>query len=111
LLAGDEAVAQPAVDGRRVDVELAGGVADADQLVLCARGCGVGGEGGDAVGVAQVAYAVLGEAQPGGGAPLLVGEHERDRLVVVVGGEAADELDRVLRGGAVRLSLPAQPKR
>ncbi len=39
---------------------------------------------------------------------VLAGEHGGDRLIVVVGGQAAQELDRLFRGAlAVGLSLAA----
>ena len=52
LLAGDEAVAQPPVDGGAGDAELAGGFADADHGCIIAAGCDIFGRrlvSGDAV--------------------------------------------------------------
>jgi hypothetical protein len=52
LLAGDEAVAQPPVDGGAGDAELAGGFADADHGCILAAGCDIFGRrvvAGDAV--------------------------------------------------------------
>jgi hypothetical protein len=88
------------------------GLRYADQLGVCARGQRVGGEGGDAVGMTKAGDPVLGEPQAGGGAPLLVCQHDRDRPIVVVSGEPAHKRDGVFRCAArVGLSLAAQLQR
>ncbi len=53
----------------------------------------------DAAGAAQAADPVAGPGQPGRGAPLLAAQDLRDRGVVVVGGQAPDQVQGVLAGG------------
>src|SRR5436190_1584451 len=96
LFAGDEAVGEPAVDRRRRDVKDLGGAGDRDQFavgrrggLLVARDLAVGAQAGDDL---------RGEALAGGRAAALAVEDPGDRGVVVVGGEAPEQRDRVLVG-------------
>ena len=52
--------------------------------------------GGDAGALAGGADAAFGEGEAGAGAAALAGEDRGDLAVGVMGGEAADQLDRVL---------------
>src|SRR5207249_2664289 len=56
--------------------------------------------GGDVVGDSQCLDAGLGPGQAGGGAAALFGQDRGDGAVVVVGGQAADQVQGVLVGGA-----------
>ena len=96
LLAGDEAVVDPAVQGRGGDAELLGGVGDGEQFAF--GRVGVGLVAGDVVVVAQGLYAGGGEGQAAGGAAALPVEDPGDLRVGVVDGEAADQVDGVLVG-------------
>ena len=96
LLAGDESGLQPAVDGGGGGAEFVGGLADGQQLAvgrfgrwLVCRDLAVPAEAGDDD---------LGEALAAGGAAALAVENPGDGGVVVVGGEAGEQRDRVLVG-------------
>src|ERR1035441_10469519 len=83
LLAGDEAVAQPPVDGGAGDTEVASGFGDADHDRIVAAGCDIfGGRlvSGDAVVGAQCSDVGFPEGQPGRGAAVLLPEDLGDRL-------------------------------
>ncbi len=103
LLAGDEAVAQPPVDGGAGDTEVASGFGDADHDRIVAAGCDIfGGRlvSGDAVVGAQCSDVGFPEGQPGRGAAVLLPEDLGDGGVVVVLRQAADQADGVFAGGA-----------
>src|SRR5262249_27971598 len=102
LLAGEEAVPQPPVDGGLVHAEELRGLRDGGHDVIlpaAAAICGRLGAVRDAIGAAQAGDPVAGPGQPGGGAPVLAGQYPRDRGVVVVAGQAADQADDVLAAG------------
>src|SRR5206468_9246013 len=82
LLAGDEAVIEPAVDGRRGQPEFAGGLAHAHQFA--GDGFGGGRVPGNVPVTAQIANEVLREAQAACSGALLLVEDARDGGVVVV---------------------------
>jgi hypothetical protein len=96
LLAGDEPVAEPTVQGGGCQAEFGGGVGHGEQFCFLwvVGGC----VAGDFVVVAQRLHPTGGERQAAGGAAALPGEDVRDRRVGIVGGETADEVDGVLVG-------------
>src|SRR4051794_418761 len=96
LLAGDEAVAEPAVQCRGRDAEHLGGPGDREQLAVGRLGGRL--VRGDAAVAAQTADDDRGEALAGGGSASLAVEDAGDRRVVVVDREPAEQLDRVLVG-------------
>ena len=96
LLAGDEPVGQPAVQGGRGEAEFGGGVGHGEQLSVLrvVGGC----VAGDVVVVAQRLHPTGGERQAAGGAAALPVEDVGDRGVGIVGGQAAHQVDGVLVG-------------
>jgi len=101
LLAGDEPGLEPAEDRGCGDAELVGGFADGEQFAVGRLGrrlvCG------DVAVAAQPADDDRGEPLAGGGAAALAVEDPGDLPVVVVGGEACQQRDRVLVGADGRL--------
>jgi len=108
LLAGDEPVGQPPVDGGDPDAQFGGGLGDADHLAIMTGRCGSLAERGDAVVAAHLGDPGLGEGQAGAGAAVLAGEHARDGCVVVVRGQAADQVHGGRLGGPPRGAEPGQ---
>jgi hypothetical protein len=104
LLGGQQPVGQPAADGRRRHCELGGGLRDRDDLAV---GVGRWG-GGDAGALTGGLDARLGEWPAGAGQPSLLGQDRGDLVVGVVGGEAADQLDGVLRRAPGLGAAPAE---
>jgi hypothetical protein len=102
LLTGDEPVGEPPVDGGDPDAQFGRCLGDADHVAIMTGWCGSLAERGDAVVAAHLGDPGLGECQAGAGAAVLAGEHARDRRVVVVRGEAADEVHGGGLGGAPR---------
>src|SRR5215211_4447535 len=89
LLAGDEPVVEPAVQGGRSDAEGLGGLGDRQQLTVGWFGGRL--VGGDAAVAAKASDDDRGEPLAGGGAPALAVEDPGDRGVVVMDGEAVEE--------------------
>src|SRR6478672_2873746 len=103
LFAADESGLEPAEDGGGGDAEFVGGLADGEQFA-------VGRLGGrlvcrDSAVAAQSADDDGGEPFAGCGAAALAVEDPGDPAVVVVGGEPADQRDRVLIGADRGLRL------
>ena len=96
LLAGDEPVGQPAVQGGGGQAQLVGGVGHGEQFSFGRGGFGL--VAGDVPVVAQRLDPTGGERQSAGGAAVLPVEDVRDHRVGVVDGEAADQVDGVLVG-------------
>src|SRR3954453_3576569 len=96
VLAGDEAVVEPAVQGRGRDAERVGGLGDRKQFAVGWLGGWL--VRGDVAVAAQSADDDRGEALAGGAAAALAVEDAGDRGVVVVNGEPFEQRDRVLVG-------------
>src|ERR1019366_4780409 len=101
LLAGDEPVVEPPVEGGGGDAELGCGLVHADHFTVGVVACSALG-GGDAVALADGGHVSGGERHSGGGAALLLAGHLGDDRVVVVGGQPADQLDGVFAGAVGR---------
>src|ERR1019366_9071516 len=106
LLAGDEPVVEPPVEGGGGDAELGCGLVHADHVTVGVVACSVR-RGGDAVALADGGHVSGGECDSGGGAALLLAGHFGDHRVVVAGGQPADQLDGVF-AGAIRRPGPGQ---
>ena len=101
LFGGDEAVADPAVEGGPCDAEDLFGVGDGDHDDIVAVGSDIGCRrlvDRDVVAGAQDRHPRSGERQAGGGAAFLFGQDRRDGAVVVVLGQPAHQGDGVLVG-------------
>src|ERR1039457_833342 len=99
LLAGDEAVAEPPVDGGGGDAELASGFGDGDHDRILAAGSDISGGClvlGDAVVGAQRPDVGFPEGQSGCGAAVLLAEDLGDGGVVVAACQPADQVQGVL---------------
>jgi hypothetical protein len=94
LLSWQHASAQPSIDRRRGDTELARGLRDAEQAAV-AIGCR--GDGDPEFGP-QGSDARLVEHQAGAGPAALFVQDRRDLAVIGVSSEPADQVDRVLVG-------------
>ena len=90
LLAGDESVVEPPVEGGGGDAEFGGGLVHAHHLTV-----GVWDipalAGGNAVALADAGHVNGSERHSGGGAALLLVEDFRDHRVVVVDRQPADQ--------------------
>jgi len=89
LLAGDEPVPQPPVDGGLIHAEELRGLGNGSHGVSMPGAADISGAVRavrDAVAAAQVADPFAGPGQAGGGAAVLAGQDPRDRGVVVLAG-------------------------
>jgi hypothetical protein len=96
LLAGDEPVAQPAVQGGGSEPEFFGGVGHGERVSF--GGVVAGLVAGDVPVVAQALDSTGGERQSSGGASGLPVEDPGDLVVRVVDGQSPEEVDGVLVG-------------
>src|SRR5208282_4672147 len=78
LLAGDESIPQPPVDGGLVDAEELGCLGDAGHEVIVPDAADISGVGRDVVAATQAVDSFAGPGQPGGGAPVLAAQDPRD---------------------------------
>jgi hypothetical protein len=104
LLAGDEAVVEPAQQGGGGDPELVGGGGHGEQLSVLRLIAGL--VAGDLPVMPKRLHPTGGERQSPGGGPALSVEDPGDLGVGVVHGESPDELDGVLVGADRRWFAP-----
>ena len=106
-LAGKRDQARQMLTGQPANRPAPGTAIVTDKGLMTGR-CGSLAERGDVVVAADLGDAGLGNGQAGTGAAVLVGEHAGDLRVVVVHGEAADEIRGGSLGGAPRGAEPGQ---